>query len=194
MSGLVPGQQVTSQPQELPDIPVVSHIRVDQETSLQVGLGFLNRIYVLVPLEGKLQIAQGGVFSYYEYTLPEDELMTDGRWRRVLLGTSNFKPPTWMEGLLSPEDGFPVDVTAYRIGDIYRITLEGGDLNIRESPAIGSVVFKQLDIGDYMEIIDGPLLSQGFTWWKIRTGLVGDERIEGWAVQNPAWYERAWGH
>ncbi len=193
LSGLVPGQQVVSQPQELPAIPMVSYIQADQENSLQVGMGFLNRIYVLVPLEGSLQIAQGGVFSYYEFPLPDEELMTDGRWRRVLLSTSNFKPPAWMNGLLSPEEGFPVEVTAFRSGDIYRITLEGGDLNIRDQPSIGSTVLSQLAIGTYVEIIDGPVQSQGFTWWKLRTDLSGEDHTEGWAVQNPAWYERAWG-
>lgn len=194
LTGLVPGQQVMSQSQELPAVPMLSFIKVDQLNSLQTGLGFLNRVFVLVPLEGKLQIAQGGVFSYYEYFLPNEELMTDGRWRRVLSSTSNFKPPAWMDGLLSQEEGFPVDVTAFRIGDIYRIALEGGDLNIRESPSIGSQVFGQLDSGTFIEIIDGPVRSQGFTWWKLKTGLVGDQQVEGWAVQNPAWYVRAWGN
>ena len=192
-SGLVPGQQVVSHPQELPPIPMVSYIKADQEHSLQVGMGFLNRIYVLVPLNGSLQIAQGGVFSYYEFPLPDQERMTDGRWRKVLLSTSNLKPPVWMKGLLSPEEGFPLDVTAFRIGDIYRITLEGGDLNIRDQTSIGSTVLRQLAIGTFVEIIDGPIQAQGFTWWKLKTDLLGENHTEGWAVENPAWYERAWG-
>jgi len=44
-----------------------------------------------------------------------------------------------------------------------------------------------------VEIIDGPVQSQGFTWWMLRTDLSGEDHTEGWAVQNPAWYERAWG-
>jgi hypothetical protein len=98
-----------------------------------------------------------------------------------------------MNGLLSTEEGFPVDVTYFRIGDIYRITLEGGDLNIRDEPSIGSTVLRQLAIGTYVEIVDGPIQAQGFTWWKLKTDLLGENHTEGWAVENPAWYERAWG-
>lgn len=194
LANLEPGKGVISQAQELPAIPMVAYFQAGEQKSLQVGLGYLNRIYVLVPLEDRLQIAQGGVLSYYEYFLADKELMGDGRWRRVLLNTSNFKPPAWMTSLISPEEGFPVDVTAFRVGDIYRITLQGGNLNIRESPTIGSTVFKQLTTGTYVEIIDGPVRSQGLTWWKLRTDPLSPQHLEGWSVENPEWYDRVWGN
>ncbi len=56
---------------------------------LEVGVGRINEIYVTVPVvdvDGKtiLQVAKGGVFSYYEFSWPADDRLTDEKWRRML--------------------------------------------------------------------------------------------------------------
>ncbi|MBR4530480.1 MAG: DUF3160 domain-containing protein [Lachnospiraceae bacterium] len=42
-------------------------------------------IYVIVPVDGKLKIAKGGVFSFYQFTQPIDGRLTDHEWY-VMLG------------------------------------------------------------------------------------------------------------
>ena len=48
---------------------------------MEAAVGYLNRIYVVVPLGDKLQIAQGGVFTYYEFLQPRNDRLTDEAWR-----------------------------------------------------------------------------------------------------------------
>jgi hypothetical protein len=63
---------------------------------LEEGTGYINNIYVVVPVDGKLRIAKGGVYSYYEFSWPLSDRLTDEKWRELL---SNFeqapKTPVW---------------------------------------------------------------------------------------------------
>jgi hypothetical protein len=40
---------------------------------------------------------------------------------------------------------------------------------------------------DYVEIIDGPVIADGYTWWKFI--YIGGE---GWAVEHQEWYVRSY--
>jgi len=51
---------------------------------LEGGTGYISNIYVVVPVEGKLKIARGGVYSYYEFTWPMKDRLTDEKWREIL--------------------------------------------------------------------------------------------------------------
>ncbi|MDI6694578.1 MAG: DUF3160 domain-containing protein [Anaerolineales bacterium] len=56
---------------------------------LQVGVGRINEIHAVVPLVNQdgsvqLQVAKGGVFSYYEFPWPADDRLTDEKWRTML--------------------------------------------------------------------------------------------------------------
>jgi hypothetical protein len=149
----------------------------------------VDRIYVIVNLNDELQIAQGGVFSYYEFPRPLSERMSDQIWRQLLTPT-NPELPAWTAAYLLP-GGVPIDVLAFRRGDTYRITAAGDQLNIRSDTSLSASSVYQLQTGEYVIIVDGPVQAAGFTWWKL--ALAGDESISGWAVQDPEWYERAWG-
>jgi hypothetical protein len=63
---------------------------------LQEGTGYVSEIYALVPVDGKLRIAKGGVYSYYEFAWPLNDRLTDEKWREMLL-KNDQKPalPTW---------------------------------------------------------------------------------------------------
>jgi hypothetical protein len=82
---------------------------------------------------------------------------------------------------------------AFRIGDIYLITEAGDKLNVRDQPTTGSKVKMQLKPGDYIEITDGPVQANGYTWWKfqIYDSSYGNDPT-GWAVENQEWYERSY--
>ncbi|MEI8132398.1 MAG: DUF3160 domain-containing protein, partial [Leptolinea sp.] len=53
----------TGQEMEMPPVPVVAAVSGAGNEVLQVGVGKVDRIYVVVPIDGRLAIAQGGVFS-----------------------------------------------------------------------------------------------------------------------------------
>lgn len=54
------------------------------QTCLELGIGRVNSIYVLVPINGELHLTRGGVFSDYEFIVPISERMTDSTWREKL--------------------------------------------------------------------------------------------------------------
>ncbi len=49
---------------------------------LEEAIGGVSRICVVVPIDGKLRLAVGGTFSYYEFSVPIDSRMTDSEWRQ----------------------------------------------------------------------------------------------------------------
>jgi len=176
---------------QMPPVPLVSAVAGGDDRLLEVGVGLVDRIYVAVVLGGEYQIAQGGVFTYYELERLRSERLDDEVWRQLLAADSP-ELPEWTSSYLLP-GGAPVDVLAFRIGDTYRITKMGNQLNMRSSPSIGSSVVRELEAGDYVIIVDGPVQAGGFTWWKLKLALPSEDAPEGWSVENPEWYQRAWG-
>lgn len=177
--------------QEMLPVPVVAAVAGAEAEVLEVGVGSVDRIYVVVPLEGGLEVAQGGVFSYYEFPQPRSERLTDQEWREKL-ASSPPDQPAWVDNFLIT-GGEPVDHLAFRIGDVYLITEEGADLNLREDPSTSAQVIYKLQPTEYIEIVDGPVDGDEYTWWKIRLLNYVDPPTEGWAVDHQEWYERAWG-
>lgn len=51
---------------------------------LENGTGRVFEIYVVAPIEGRLVLTKGGVFSHYEFTQPLDARLTDEAWRELL--------------------------------------------------------------------------------------------------------------
>ena len=51
---------------------------------LEEAIGGVSRISVVVPIDGKLRLAVGGTFSYYEFSVPIDSRMTDSEWRQKI--------------------------------------------------------------------------------------------------------------
>ena len=62
---------------------------------LEEGTGKIFEIYVIVPVEGKLKIAKGGVYSYYEFTQPLSDRLTDEKWREMLKSGQEPPLPQW---------------------------------------------------------------------------------------------------
>jgi hypothetical protein len=174
-----------------PPMAVIASLDGAQGRSLQVANGRVDRIYVVIPWEGKLYIAQGGVYSYYEFPQPRSGALSDAAWRQTLVN-SPPDPPSWARELYLP-DGNPVDVLAFRIGDTYHTTPAAGKLNVRQEPGRFSKIVYALRPGEYLQIIDGPTASGGDTWWKIRLVWLTGQPIEGWVIENQEWFERAWG-
>jgi hypothetical protein len=182
-------------PMDMPPMPVVAAVSGAGEGGvLEAGVGYASRIYVVVPLEGRLQVAQGGVFSYYEFTQPRNDLLTDEAWREKLADEKSPPArPAWTVNFLLP-GGEAVDVLQMRIGDMYLMNEVGSKppLNVREQPSITARIVNALGLNDYFEVIDGPVVADGHTWWKVQKAFMTDEAT-GWIVQNQAWYDRAYG-
>jgi len=62
---------------------------------LEEGTGYISEIYVLVPISDKLQIARGGVYSYYEFPWPAANRLTDEQWQKMLDENKNPQLPEW---------------------------------------------------------------------------------------------------
>jgi hypothetical protein len=176
---------------EMPKVPVVAAVAGAQDSVLEVGVGNVDRIYVAVPLEGQWEVAQGGVFAYYEFTQPRDQRLTDEEWRTKLAGGDAPALPAWA-GNFVLTGGKPTAWLAFRVGDVYIITQAGDKLNVRDQSTTSGKVLTQLHTGDYIEIVDGPVQANGYTWWKISTCAGCENADEGWTVENQDWYERSY--
>lgn len=173
---------------EMPKPPIIAAVSGAGDSVLEVGTGLVNRIYVVVPLEGKQEVAQGGVFSYYEFTQPRDQRLTDDEWRTKLAGANPPALPAWAANFLL-KGGKTTQYLAFRKGDVYFITEAGDKLNVRDQPSINGKVLSQLKTYDYIEIADGPVVADGYTWWKIKSPWAQDS--DGWVVENQDWYGRS---
>ncbi len=70
---------------------------------LEIGTGYFDTLYVLVPRDdGVFQIAKGGVYSYYEFWRDADQgRLTDEEWWE-LLATEPPDRPAWQGPLFGP--------------------------------------------------------------------------------------------
>ncbi len=62
---------------------------------LEEGTGKIFDIYVVVPIDGKLRIAKGGVYSQYEFPWPMSDRLTDTKWREMLDSDQPPQLPQW---------------------------------------------------------------------------------------------------
>ncbi|MFQ6058670.1 MAG: DUF3160 domain-containing protein [Anaerolineae bacterium] len=76
-------KEITSEADERMAIVADVHTDVNSGQVLEEGVGDAFLIYVVVPVEEDLVIAQGGVFSYYEFLQPMDDRLTDEAWQAM---------------------------------------------------------------------------------------------------------------
>jgi hypothetical protein len=68
---------------------------------LEEGIGKIFPIYVVVPVEGKLRIAKGGVFSHYEFPWPMTDRLTDSKWQALVNEDKTPSLPSWTQSFLA---------------------------------------------------------------------------------------------
>jgi len=68
---------------------------------LQEGTGKIFNIYAVVPIEGKLKIAKGGVYSHYEFAWPMSDRLTDKKWRELLNSDQAPELPSWTNAFIA---------------------------------------------------------------------------------------------
>lgn len=69
---------------------------------LEAGTGYVSEIYAVVPVDGKLRIARGAVYSYYEFPWPAEDRLTDQKWRVMLAEDQAPQQPAWTKLYTAP--------------------------------------------------------------------------------------------
>ncbi len=70
---------------------------------LEEGVGRVFDIYVVVPIENRLVLAKGGVFSHYEFTQPLNSRLTDAQWRTMLDSGNTPSRAPWTDSFIIEE-------------------------------------------------------------------------------------------
>lgn len=74
---------------------------------LYEATGYVDHIYVVVEIEGRLYLTRGGVFSYHEFGEPlTAPRLTDEEWQRKLKANPRYGVPSWMNELILPTSKF----------------------------------------------------------------------------------------
>ncbi len=174
----------------LPGTAGIATLAISGRPTVQVATGGVDRLYVLIPFGEKTAIAQGATYSYYEFAPARNQPVDAVTWQ-LLLAHQPPAPLDWASGLYLSE-GYPVDVLAFQVGDVYRVTLAAGRLNVRQQANRFAGVVRQLNAGDLLTITGGPEYAGQQTWWQVQVGSSGGSPATGWVVQEAAWYARAY--
>jgi hypothetical protein len=72
---------------------LIADVATDPDSGqvLEEGTGMLNHIYVVVPIDGKLVLAMGSIFTCYEFPWPMSDRLTDEAWRAMLMMEENIQ-------------------------------------------------------------------------------------------------------
>ncbi|MCG9969885.1 DUF3160 domain-containing protein [Pelotomaculum terephthalicicum JT] len=68
---------------------------------LEEATGRVFNIYAVVPVDGKLRIAVGGVYSYYEFPWPLSDRLTDAKWHKMLDDGQAPPQPEWTKSFIA---------------------------------------------------------------------------------------------
>ena len=78
---------------EYPSALVVDIATDPNGTVLEAATGNPSQITVAVMVDGRLKLATGSVYSFYQFTQPIDDRLTDSQWR-------------WMMGIQANGEGY----------------------------------------------------------------------------------------
>jgi hypothetical protein len=111
------GEGGSSYMDEEPQAAVIADVATDPDPDsdgipnpvvLEEAVGRIDEIHAVVPIVEEdgasyLQVAKGGVFSYYEFPWPADDRLTDETWRQMLDGGQAPPRPEWIESFVTSE-------------------------------------------------------------------------------------------
>lgn len=107
------------------------------------------------------------------------------RWWKVDDGQGNTGWVIDSDGetqLLSPQSGQPEPVDrGPRVGDRVQVTMQEGQLSVRQTPGTDAKVVARVDPGQQFTVTGGPQRANGYTWYQIRSD---DGAVEGWAADG----------
>jgi hypothetical protein len=82
------------------DMACIADVHTGGNKVLEEGVGHANEILVIVPVEGKLVLTRGAVFSYYEFTYPSSDRLTDEKWQTMVNAGRVPAQPLWTSSFL----------------------------------------------------------------------------------------------
>ncbi len=173
-------------------LPGIRTLDYEGDRLTHMAVGKVDRLFMLVPFEGDLTIAQGGIYSYYEFSVLRSRRLDEESWIWKL-GVDPPEKPAWLDELYFTE-GMPIDVLAFRIGDLYRVLPEAEILSLRSSPGLDSESIGTAKAGDVFKIIAGPQEAHGMIWWNADFYSDTDIIQHGWIIEKQEWYARVWDH
>ncbi|MCP4958773.1 MAG: DUF3160 domain-containing protein [Actinomycetia bacterium] len=95
---------------------LIADIMSNADAALELGTGYVDKIFVLVPDDdGNLQVAAGGVYSYYEFW-NSGQRLTDDEWRAQLDAATNPQRPDWQQVFLAGEPPAARNITGLESG------------------------------------------------------------------------------
>ncbi len=99
-----------SQTMEDNDMAIVADVssalstRTQELRALEEGVGHALPLYVAFERDGGRQLARGAAYSYYEFTQPASERLTDAAWQELLSTKEAPKMPAWTKSFVSRVD------------------------------------------------------------------------------------------
>jgi hypothetical protein len=84
-------------PEEDRYMAVVSDAFYSGSNVLQTAVGLPDYIYVVVPYEGKLYLARGSTYSYYEFIQPLSKKLKDKDWQDIMKDGRELGRQTWIK-------------------------------------------------------------------------------------------------
>ncbi len=97
------------------EMAVIADVHTDPNTlsALEVGVGYPLVLYVIVPTASGPVMTVGGMFSYYEFTHPISDRLTDEAWQEMLRSGSSPGPAEWLDDFLALWEGGPVEYASF---------------------------------------------------------------------------------
>jgi hypothetical protein len=88
------------------DMAVIADVHTDPNsgTVLEEAVGRPMVVFVAVQIEGQVVLTRGGIFSYYEFTWPMDDRLTDEAWQDMLTEGEAPPLPTWTASFVTDSD------------------------------------------------------------------------------------------
>lgn len=84
------------------DMAVIADVHTGGSLALEEAVGRANEIFVIVPIDGKLVLTRGAVFSYYEFLHPASDRLTDEKWQKMLETGKQPPKPNWTSSFYVP--------------------------------------------------------------------------------------------
>lgn len=77
------------------NMALIADVHTGGMRALEEAVGKADDLIAIVPIEGKLYMARGSAFSYYEFTVPISERLTDEAWKKMLEEGKAPPRPFW---------------------------------------------------------------------------------------------------
>ncbi len=134
---------------------------------LQVGTGLPNVIYVLVQFDGEIRICKGAVYSFYQFTRPLSQRMTDEEWNEMTRYDHGSLPemPAWTDSFFR-KFTTAGHVGADRLGYIGKAAVMVDDLNSRSEPSADSEKLEAVKMYYEYKVYE-IRENEGYTWYRI---------------------------